>query len=659
MDIRARSILILIVLLIATGMPWAQQWKPLGPDGGDVRSFAYDPRDPSRIFLGTSAGRLYLSTDGGMSWSRFSHLGNSSDMVLDNIVIDPTNPRIIYVAAWSVESSTSGDLFRSVNGGRSWDVLPGLHGKSIRALALAPSNPRVLVAGALDGVFRSRDGGDSWQRISPENHAEIKNVESIAIDPANPDIIYAGTWHLPWKTEDGGKSWNNIKNGVIEDSDVFSIIIDPANPAVVFASACSGIYKSETAGSQFRKIQGIPFSARRTRVLQMDPVDHKVVYAGTTEGLWKTVDSGATWKRMTAANVIVNDVLVDPGNSSRVLLATDRGGVLASNDGGISFVPSNRGFAHRQVTSVVADIQDPAVLYAALINDKEFGGVFVSRDTGQAWRQISDGLDGRDVFVLRQADGGALIAGTNRGIFKLSPGGSHWQPINTIDEMKSRTVKGSAGPMVITSRVLEQFSGQVNGLELGSEKWYAATASGILSSLDHGRTWRRDGMAVARDLIGIGAFDQTVVAAGRRALFLSLNGGETWQAPRLSDSISIVNAVTLDHEGGIWIGAREGLFRSTNQGKSWDYIGALPLANIVTVGYDAEDHRLLATGAASTSFYESSDLGRSWRRHDSGWLLRDLHPVHGRVFAATAFDGVVVEPESAEGLRQLTSSGRK
>ncbi|MBZ5521269.1 MAG: transcriptional regulator [Acidobacteriia bacterium] len=659
MNIRALRIPILVLLVLAAGLASAQQWKPLGPDGGDVRSFAYDPRDPNRVFLGTSAGRLYLSTDGGMTWSRYAHLGNSSDMVLDNIVIDPTNSRIIYVAAWSVESSTSGDLFRSLNGGRSWDVVPDLHGKSIRALALAPSNPRVLVAGALDGVFRSRDGGDSWQRISPENHAEIKNVESVAIDPGNPDIIYAGTWHLPWKTEDGGKTWHNIKNGVIEDSDVFSIIIDPVNPSVVFASACSGIYKSETGGDQFHKIQGIPFSARRTRVLQMDSIDHKIVYAGTTEGLWKTVDAGATWKRMTANNIIVNDVLVDPGNSSRVLLATDRGGVLASNDGGASFAPSNSGFAHRQVTSVVADRSDSSVLYAGLINDKEFGGVFVSRDAGLAWRQISEGLEGRDVFVLRQTDGGSLIAGTNRGIFKLVPGNNRWQPISTLDVVRSKTVKGAGGRMTMTSRVMEQFGGRVSGLELGSEKWYAATSSGILSSTDHGRSWHEDGPAVARDLIGISAFDQTVVAAGRRAIFLSSDGGATWKVPALSNSISIVNSVGLDHEGGIWIGAREGLFRTTNEGQSWDYIGTLPLADIVAIDYDSEDHRLLATGAASTSIYESSDSGRTWHRRDSGWLLRDLHPVHGRVFAATAFDGVVVEPNPQEGLRQVSSGGNK
>jgi len=96
-------------------------------------------------------------------------------------------------------------------------------------------------------------------------------VESIAIDPGDPRIIYAGTWHLPWKTTDGGQHWNSIKEGVIEDSDVFSIIVDPKEPKVVYASACSGIYKSENSGGRFKKVQGIPSTARRTRVLMQDP----------------------------------------------------------------------------------------------------------------------------------------------------------------------------------------------------------------------------------------------------------------------------------------------------------------------------------------------------------------------------------------------------
>ena len=196
----------------------AQTWKPLGPDGGDVRSLAYDPANPEHIFLGTSSGTLYVSADGGSNWSRLAHVGGSFDMVLDHIVVDGADPQTMYVSAWSAESSTTGDLFRSKDGGKTWETLPDMHGRSIRAVAIAPSDPKILVAGALDGVFRSRDGGDSWQRISPEDHAEIKNLVSIAIDPIKPEVVYVGTWRLPWKTEDGGKTWHNIKKGVIEDS---------------------------------------------------------------------------------------------------------------------------------------------------------------------------------------------------------------------------------------------------------------------------------------------------------------------------------------------------------------------------------------------------------------------------------------------------------
>ncbi len=136
-------------------------------------------------------------------------------------------------------------------------------GQSIRALEQARSNPKIMVAGTLKGVYQSDDSGVHWKQISPAGSGEIHEVESIAIDPVDPKIIYAGTWHLPWKTTDGGANWRNItkEQGIIDDSDVFSIIIDPKQPSVVYLSACSGIYKSETGGEVFRKQQGIPNTA--------------------------------------------------------------------------------------------------------------------------------------------------------------------------------------------------------------------------------------------------------------------------------------------------------------------------------------------------------------------------------------------------------------
>ena len=113
------------------------------------------------------------------------------------------------------------------------------------------------------------------------------------------------------------------------------------------------------------------------------------------------------------------------------MLATDRAGVLASEDGGHSFVTSNHGYTHRYVTSILADKNDSNTLYVGVVNDREMGGVFVSHDGGQHWLQKSKGLDGRDVFTLKQASNGELVAGTNRGMFILAHNASEWSPINT------------------------------------------------------------------------------------------------------------------------------------------------------------------------------------------------------------------------------------
>jgi photosystem II stability/assembly factor-like uncharacterized protein len=641
-EIRIISVL-LIMLWVSAALAAEQPWQPVGPDGGNVRSLAIDPKNPDRIFLGTSAGNLYLSIDKGASWSRFARPGNSAEMVLDHIVIDPSDPRNIFAAAWNAQLPNSdGDLFRSHDAGKTWEIVADLHGKSLRALGIAASNPKILVAGALDGIYRSLDGGHGFERISPPNHAEIKNVESIAIDPVNPDVIYAGTWHLPWKTEDGGKTWHSIKKGVIDDSDVFSIVIDPSQPENLFISACSGIYRSDSAGELFRKIQGIPYSARRTRMLRMDPVDHNTVYAGTTEGLWKTTDSGATWKHMTGSNIIINDVLIDPRQPSRVLLATDRGGVLSSDDGGVTFTASNRGFTHRQAAALLVDRSNNAVLYAGVLNDKEFGGVFVSRDAGQTWKQTSDGLDGRDVFVLRQAADNSLVAGTDHGIFALKPNASRWVsrdlPLTKAQATVPRKTSARAS-------VANELAPRVTVLEVGADKWFAATATTLFVSSNSGETWQAESLPGIGVPVSISIAGKVVAIAGRNAVAISVNGGESWLPTKTLDADFSINSVAVDNSGDGWLAARTGLFRSTDAGDSWKKVSSLRLADIQTVRFDDDTHRVLVTSGVSINIFESVDNGRTWNAISTGWPLKNLRVAHGRLLGTTTFDGVVIQPE--------------
>jgi photosystem II stability/assembly factor-like uncharacterized protein len=657
---------LLVLLAIAVVVPSASHaapWSSLGPEGGDVRSLAYDPANPDHIILGTSTGVLFVSNDAGHSWTRFAHLGPNDDYVLDHVVFDPQNPKKLYVSAWSFQNQQAGDVFRSHDGGKNWEPMPGMHGKSVRALAISASDSKVLVAGTLEGVYRTKDGGNSWDRISPANHADIKNVESIAVDPSNPDVVYAGTWHLAWKTPDGGATWQHINKGMIDDSDVFSIIVDKANPSIVFASACSGIYKSESSGELFKKLQGIPFSARRTRVLKQDPTNASIVYAGTTEGLWKSSDLGKTWKHVTNSDVVVNDVLVDPRNSQHVLLATDRMGILSSADGTQTFSASNQGFSHRYIAAIEADHSDPKTIYVGLINDQELGGVFMSRDGGAHWQQRSTGLGARDVFTLKQASNGTLVAGTNRGMFLLEKNGATWRPSNAVVSETSATkvikVKGKTKRVASHSTKRSELNARVNDVEIASNRWIAATSAGLYTSSDQGKIWTGGPVMGKQDFVAVRADREMIVAATRSSVLVSTDGGTEWKQAPLASFVSSVYGLAVTPDANIFVASREGIFHSADAGKTWEHVvNGVPAKDIGSVTYDSERKRLFATSIVSSVIFQSDDNGRSWQRHsDAGYTLRSVSAVKGRLLGATPFDGVVAQPENDSRSASAEGSG--
>jgi photosystem II stability/assembly factor-like uncharacterized protein len=633
---------------MSTALLASGPWQVLGPDGGDARSLAYDAHNPDHVYLGTSTGQMFVSNDGGHNWSRLAHLGGD-DYVLDHIVVDPQNSDRVYVSAWSTSSQEIGEVFRTSDGGHTWQTLPAMHGKSIRAMAMFRGNSNVLVAGSLNGVYRTNDGGNTWEHLS-SNSSEIKNIESIAIDPKDPNTVYAGTWHLAWKTSDAGATWQHINKGMIDDSDVFSVIVDHDNPQVVFASACSGIYKSETAGNQFSKIQGIPFSARRTRVLKQDPTNEHIVYAGTTEGLWKTMDLGKSWKRVSGPEVVVNDVFVDPRDSNHVLIATDRSGVMASTNGAATWETSNHGYAHRYVSALLADNHNASTFYVGVVNDREYGGVFYSHDYGQHWSQKAAGLDGRDVFALKQTASGTLVAGTNKGMFYLTQNSTEWKPMNQVAVEQTKTVqrKGSKKTTTMTTWKKSELDARVNDLEFGAQRWFAATTAGVYTSKDEGKIWKIEPGLGHQDFVTVRAQGDTIFAATRSSAMVSADAGSTWNQTGLPSYITSIRGAAISSDGQFLVASREGVYRSENGGTTWEHVvNGLPAKDITSVSFDNSHKRLLATSDATGVIFESTDGGRSWQRGpDSGFPLRHVGVLGGRFIGATPFDGVILQPDN-------------
>ncbi len=618
------------------------------------------PGEPSHLYLGTTASWIYESFDGGARWHRLAKLDGDDDLVLDHIVVDPTDTNTIYVAGWR---RSDGGLWISHDRGKTWAESAGMHGQSIRAFMQAPSNPKILFAGTLTGVFRSDDAGATWTQISEKGSREIHEVESLAVDPADPDVVYAGTWHLPWKTTDGGKTWRNIKQGIIDDSDVFSIILDPDKPSTVYLSACSGIYKSETAGARFRKIQGIPSTARRTRVLKQDPANRKVVYAGTTEGLYKTTDAGKTFTRMTAPDLIVNDVFIDPTDPNRVLLATDRGGVQVSTDAGKTFTASNEGFSERKVAALLVDGNNPSRLYAGVVNDKNFGGAFVSNDQGKTWEQVAAGLDGRDVYSLSQTKDGTVLAGTSQGIFVLDPpatadpaAGSPssaliWEPrnliANTVTKVTTQMVhrtKVSTEKQVKAPQV--QLDSRVNALDVSGDIWLAGSTLGLLTSRDQGATWQGGPVLGTGEFISVAVRGNVMVAARGNGVLVSHDGGTSWWPMGLPTMITRVRRVLYDPSGTLWLGAREGVFFSHDDGKTWLWIGRLPFRDIDDVSYDAAQQRVLVSSRTGDQVFSIEPKSMTWKLWHSGYRMELIRVAGDRLVAASLDDGVLIGPEA-------------
>lgn len=651
--------LALIIFLLLTPLVGAQEWKPMGPAGGDVRSLAVDPANSKHLLLGTSDGHIFSSTDSGEHWILFGRAGTRLDSVITSIVFDPLDPKSVWASAWTQDSAEGGGVYHSDDGGQNWKSA-GLAGHAVRALTAAASQPGLLVAGAVDGMFHSLDAGRTWQRLTPEQHEELRNFDSVALDPADPQIIYAGTYHLPWKSSDGGAHWKPVHEGMIDDSDVMSILVDRSHPRRVYASACSGIYLSEDGASLWRKIQGIPYSARRTQVILQDPEKAATVYAATTEGLWITANAGTIWRRLTPADWVINAVVILPG---RIVIGTEKLGVLLSDDGGAHFRAANDGFYHREIVALALDREKPGRVLAVLTNAPE--PLLATEDGGATWNGLGPGLKMQGLRRIYAAPDGWFAAMEHGGLMRYDSSKRMWtqsgrlapETASTFASLverkpgqKSVSSSRTAPPRVTGSQFIEP----VNDMGFANDAWFAATDHGLLRSEDRGENWTLMPLGPLPTLpvrsVRVSTDGNSLWIVSLRGMVFSHDAGKTWNWHDLPESAG--SALWLDSapvpganssEETLVASAENGLYISRDSGANWNRVGSgLPQAPIQDLAIAG------ATFLASMKtggLYLSRDAGRSWTRV-SGPFAEGFFPVvtteeqANVLFAASATEGL-------------------
>ena len=375
-----RHVPVLVLTLIAIAAPAAAgpvtpaslidelDWRLVGPwRGGRVNAVTGHPTDRLTFLAGYTGGGVWKTEDGGVSWRNVSdgQFGVGSIGAMD---MSDSDPNVVYVGTG--EQALRGDVshgdgvYKSTDGGETWRNVGLTETRQIAKLIVHPEDPDIVYVAALGhfagpneerGVFRTRDGGDSWERILfvDENTGAV----GLALDESNPDRLIAGMWDVrrfPWgirsagpgsgiyRTVDGGDSWQNISEhdglpqGIKERMDVS---ISQSRPdriwALMSAAGGRGLYRSDDFGDTWRKISNHAELTGRTYYFQKllaDPADAERVYV-MNWNILLSKDGGVTFDVIPSGHADHHAFWIDPADNRRIIDGSDGGAQISFNGG--------------------------------------------------------------------------------------------------------------------------------------------------------------------------------------------------------------------------------------------------------------------------------------------------------------------------------------
>lgn len=656
-------------------------WQVVGPTGGDVRVVAIDPKDKDRLYLSTLDGQIHTSVDGGRSWRLLVNL-NQPELILDQLIVDSHDSKKIYASGH--RHKAPGGFFRSTDGGLTWKESKELKNESIHAMTQSTAEPNVLLAGTIGGVWISKNSGEDWEKISSTSMPV--NIDALATDPRTPSTMYAGTWWRAYKTTDAGKNWRLIKDGMIDDSDVFAVEVDSRNPDHIIASACSGIYESMNGGEKWAKIQGIPAQSRRTRDIMQHPSMPNVYYAATTEGFWMSSNSGKAWALTTQRNLEINSIAVHPDEPNRVFIGTNNHGVMVSTDGGRNFTPTNERFTSRFTYLVTPDVQMPNRLYAATHNTATGGGFFfISPDGGRSWLQARNlDVNRVRVFTVEQdtADPNLMYLGTNVGVFRSIDRGNSWtqlvapKPVKAKRPVARKGVKAKA-PAAAAAKVpagpvlIPALTETVKVFEIlpSGAGFLAGTDKGLYRSRELAKGWEKlstPGFSESISAVHVSPARPDTIWAGTATtgVIVSHDGGTTWNRAGTGGAVDNVpvSSIMTDPKRPdyVYVGTIQTFYLSRDGGKTWTRRGGnLPLGNFtsILINPSNSDEILLSSSYETDGgIFISTDAGMRWKRVDTKemrlpsrrvWAMAFDPQDPDRIFAGTHSSGVYKIERSA------------
>jgi photosystem II stability/assembly factor-like uncharacterized protein len=597
----ARAHIALASCLLGLASPAAAaEWTWAGPDGGAVFSLALQPNSSTVLYAGGEAA-LFKSVDGGASWQLLVE-GPAAPVIA--IGVDPVDTSTVYAGL------RRQGLLKSTDGGAHWtdagQGLPDLpFGLSVSALAVRGG---AVYAGTDLGVYRSVDGGASWHALNvglPPSPV----VLSLEIDPSQPATVYAGVDNNGlFRSTDGGIHWAPAGNFAFAAGDADVVEVSPVSSAIVYAGSPHGVARSTDAGASWILSQDLG----NVSALAVHPTLAGTLYAGSNSGVFKSTDGGATWVRMSEGltDPRVLALAIDPAAPGNLWAGTNHdfnlGGVFQTTDAAAHWTWRSRGLSGGDVFSLAIDPHTPGTLFAALA----FQGLARSRDQGRTWTALPVPQGAiLEVEVDPEMPSVVYAATTGSGpLLKSTDGGDTWAPFGTL-------------PPGLLNVLYELEIDRAN-----PNVFYGGGDDGFYKSTDRGATWvqspsfRDDFLPMQIEIAPSSpatlysvAVEEVIGSPSftRNRLFRSTDAGQTWELlnpphepARLAISPSDARTVYIATLG-------DGIFRTKNGGNTWEPVGSqLPLA--ATVAIAPGEPETLYTAMPAQGVFASTDGGASW-----------------------------------------------
>ncbi|HEX9794074.1 MAG TPA: family 16 glycoside hydrolase [Planctomycetota bacterium] len=372
------------------------EYRSIGPfRGGRSAAVTGVPSEPSTWYMGAAGGGVWRSEDDGRTWANLSDgfFGGS----IGAVAVSEWDPNVIYAGGGEVtvrgNVSHGTGIWKSVDRGKTW-VHAGLaDSHHVPRIRIHPRDPELVYAAVLGhlygpsearGVYRSRNGGASWERILTAG--EDAGAVDLVMDPRNPRILFASTWRVRrtphglesggegsalWKSTDGGDTWTDVSGneGLPEGTrGIIGVSVSAADPERVFAiveAEEGGLFRSDDGGETWRRVNQERFLRQRawyySRVYT-DPQDADRLWV-VNVGLWRSKDGGASFERVRTPHGDHHDLWISPADSARMAVADD-GGAQVSVDGGDSW-SSYHNQPTGQFYRVTTDAHFPYRIYGA------------------------------------------------------------------------------------------------------------------------------------------------------------------------------------------------------------------------------------------------------------------------------------------------------